>query len=114
MIISHLTLYHLSMHLRSPFETSFGRSEERECLLIEAFSDGLVGYGECVADREPGYSYETTGTARASAARRRRLGRWADVNSQRTPSSPRVDRRDDDRWGTHVSRKPSDRRSAAM
>ncbi|HLE13712.1 MAG TPA: o-succinylbenzoate synthase [Anaerolineales bacterium] len=63
MIISHLTLYHLSMRLRSPFETSFGRSEERECLLIEAFSDGLVGYGECVADREPGYSYETTGTA---------------------------------------------------
>jgi o-succinylbenzoate synthase len=63
MIISHLTLYHLSMRLRAPFETSFGRSEARECILIEAFSAGLVGSGECVADREPGYSYETVGTA---------------------------------------------------
>jgi O-succinylbenzoate synthase len=63
MIISRLTLYHLRMRLRSPFETSFGRSEERECILIEAFADGLRGYGECVADREPGYSYETTNTA---------------------------------------------------
>jgi O-succinylbenzoate synthase len=25
-------------------------------------SEGLTGYGECVADREPGYNYETTGT----------------------------------------------------
>jgi O-succinylbenzoate synthase len=51
------------MPLRSPFETSFGRVQERECILLEVFSDGLVGYGECVADRDPGYSYETTGTA---------------------------------------------------
>ena len=27
------------------------------------FADGLVGYGECPADRDPGYSYETVGTA---------------------------------------------------
>ena len=36
---------------------------QRECILIEANSEGLVGYGECVADRDPGYSYETSGTA---------------------------------------------------
>jgi O-succinylbenzoate synthase len=63
MIISQIALYHLQMRLQSPFETSFGRSQERECILLEAQAEGLVGYGECVADRAPGYSYETTGTA---------------------------------------------------
>jgi O-succinylbenzoate synthase len=33
-------------------------------VIIEANTDdGLTGWGECVADRDPGYSYETTGTA---------------------------------------------------
>jgi len=63
MIISQVSLYHLRMRLQNPFETSFGRTQERECILIEAQGEGLVGYGECVADRDPGYSYETTGTA---------------------------------------------------
>jgi O-succinylbenzoate synthase len=51
------------MPLVSPFETSFGRTTDRECILISIHSEGLTGYGECVADRDPGYSYETTGTA---------------------------------------------------
>jgi len=63
MRITQVKLSHLSMKLRSHFETSFGRSYERDCLLIEAFSEGICGYGECVADRDPGYSYETVGTA---------------------------------------------------
>jgi len=63
MKIEKITLNHLSMPLVSPFETSFGRSIERECLLITIRSEGITGYGECVADRDPGYSYETTGTA---------------------------------------------------
>jgi O-succinylbenzoate synthase len=63
MKISRITLRHLRMPLRTPFETSFGRSEERDCILLEVFAEGLVGYGECVADRDPGYSYETAGTA---------------------------------------------------
>ena len=63
MKIEKFNLYHLRMELKTPFETSFGRSTARECLLLEAFGDGLVGYGECVADRDPGYSYETTKTA---------------------------------------------------
>lgn len=63
MKIERLILRHVSMPLRSPFETSFGRSESRDCLLIEAHAEGLVGYGECVADRDPGYSYETAETA---------------------------------------------------
>ncbi|MBN2551057.1 MAG: o-succinylbenzoate synthase [Anaerolineales bacterium] len=63
MKIEQLNLYHLRMPLRTAFETSFGREESRDCLLIEALADGLVGYGECVADRDPGYSYETAQTA---------------------------------------------------
>ncbi len=58
-----VSLYHLSMPLKTPFETSFGRSINRECVLIEVQAGGLTGYGECVADREPGYSYETAVTA---------------------------------------------------
>jgi O-succinylbenzoate synthase len=51
------------MRLRNHFETSFGRITSRDCILLEVFSEGLVGYGECVADHNPGYSYETTQTA---------------------------------------------------
>ena len=63
MKIDSLTLYHLRMPLVSPFETSFGRSTTRDCILIEVHSGGLTGYGECVADYDPGYSSETVGTS---------------------------------------------------
>lgn len=63
MKLSSLTLHHLRMPLQSAFETSFGRTENRDCILIEVHAGDLTGYGECVADRDPGYSYETTGTA---------------------------------------------------
>jgi len=63
MKIERVTIYHVSMPLRSPFETSFGRSQRRDCLLLEVNAAGLIGYGECVADRDPGYSYETVATA---------------------------------------------------
>ena len=63
MKIDSVTLHHLSMPLVSPFETSFGRETDRECVLIEIKSEELTGYGECVATRDPGYNYETTGTA---------------------------------------------------
>ncbi len=63
MIIERVDLYHISQHLVSPFETSFGRQEERQCLLLALHCDGLTGWGECVANSTPGYSYETAGTA---------------------------------------------------
>ncbi len=63
MKINSITLHHLSMPLVAPFETSFGRETQRECILVTLRADGLTGYGECVASREPGYNYETTGTA---------------------------------------------------
>jgi O-succinylbenzoate synthase len=52
MKIEALTLHHLSMPLVSPFETSFGRETDRQCILITLQADGLTGYGECVATRE--------------------------------------------------------------
>ena len=58
-----ITLYHLKMPLAAPFATSFGSISTRESILLEARAEGFTGWGECVADRSPGYAYETTGTA---------------------------------------------------
>jgi len=47
-----------------PFETSFGRMDARQFVLL-ALRDasGATGWGECVADADPFYSAETTSTA---------------------------------------------------
>jgi len=63
MKIESVTLHHISMPLVAAFETSFGRETERECIIIEIRSEGITAYGECVASRDPGYNYETTGTS---------------------------------------------------
>ncbi|HEY7347121.1 MAG TPA: o-succinylbenzoate synthase [Ktedonobacterales bacterium] len=54
-------LIHARLPLVSPFETSFGRTDQRELILIKAFAEGLVGYGESVPLAF--YSYETIQTA---------------------------------------------------
>jgi len=63
MKLESISLHHLRMPLIAPFETSFGREVDRECILVVLRADGVVGVGECVASRDPGYSYETVGTA---------------------------------------------------
>jgi O-succinylbenzoate synthase len=63
MKIQALYLYHIRLPLVTPFETSFGRIDHKECILVELHADGLVGYGESAVERDPGYNYETTGTA---------------------------------------------------
>jgi len=63
MIIESLTLYHLRIPLVTPFETSFGSIDHKECILVELHANGLIGYGESAVERDPGYNYETTGTA---------------------------------------------------
>jgi O-succinylbenzoate synthase len=45
------------------FETSFGREFNKTCVLVKAYSEGVCGYGEVVADKAPLYSYETVSTA---------------------------------------------------
>lgn len=62
MKISKISLYPIRMPLVSHFETSFGRIHDRECVLVKMEAEGLIGWGECAADHDPGYSYETTGT----------------------------------------------------
>jgi O-succinylbenzoate synthase len=63
MKIESITLHHISMPLVAPFETSFGRETDRQGVLITLRAEGLTGYGECVATRDPGYNYETAVTA---------------------------------------------------
>ena len=62
--IKRVTLHYLSMELKNPFTTSFGTVKNREMIIIEMIDhDGTVGWGECVAFREPWYTEETLLTA---------------------------------------------------
>lgn len=63
MKIEQIDLLHISLPLVSPFVTSFGAQQQRDCLLVAVHSEGLTGWGECVATNDPGYSYETVQTA---------------------------------------------------
>jgi len=62
MKIDRIELHHISQQLVHPFRTSFGTQIERPCVLVAVYSDGLVGWGECTAHSDPGYSYETVTT----------------------------------------------------
>jgi o-succinylbenzoate synthase len=63
MRVREVILRELRMQLIAPFETSFGKSDVRRVLLLEANADGVSGWAECVAGENPGYSPETTETA---------------------------------------------------
>ncbi len=63
MKLDSLTLFHLRLPLVTPFETSFGRIDHKECILLALRAEGLTGYGECAVEHDPGYNYETIGTA---------------------------------------------------
>ncbi|MFO7538471.1 MAG: o-succinylbenzoate synthase [Chloroflexota bacterium] len=63
MKIERIDLYHISQRLVTPFRTSFGVQEQRDCLILALHSEGLTGWGECVATNDPGYCYETVQTA---------------------------------------------------
>jgi O-succinylbenzoate synthase len=61
--IERIELRLLRLPLVRPFETSFGRLDERAFVLVTVHENGATGLGECVADAHPYYSAETTGTA---------------------------------------------------
>jgi O-succinylbenzoate synthase len=63
MRLDAVDLFVVRLPLVRPFETSFGRLDAREFVLVRAAQDGLSGWGECVADADPYYSSETTVTA---------------------------------------------------
>jgi O-succinylbenzoate synthase len=52
----------IKLPLVRAFETSFGRTDAREIVLVRVRGEGEVGWGECVADEHPLYSSETTVT----------------------------------------------------
>ncbi|MFX0207093.1 MAG: o-succinylbenzoate synthase, partial [Candidatus Hodarchaeota archaeon] len=53
----------VKLPLVETFETSIGVETHKEALLIKLTSEGVNGWGECVASPEPFYSYETNETA---------------------------------------------------
>jgi o-succinylbenzoate synthase len=61
--IDRIELRLLRLPLVRFFETSFGRTHDREFVLVTVEDSGALGIGECVADANPYYSDETTRTA---------------------------------------------------
>ena len=62
--LERLELREIELPLKSPFETSFGRTTRRRILIVRAFErGGTSGYGECVAGENPFYNHETIDTA---------------------------------------------------
>lgn len=51
------------MELVSPFTTSMGTEYDEEHIIVSVDAEGITGWGECVAEGTPFYSYETVTTA---------------------------------------------------
>lgn len=62
MHIERIQLRHIRLPLVHPFQTSFGRETVRDIIVVKAWAEGLVGFGESASMAEPFYSYETTET----------------------------------------------------
>lgn len=63
MKIERATLREFPLQLKEFFEISSGGSQDRRILLLTLEGEGLEGWSECVASRDPSYAYETTDTA---------------------------------------------------
>ena len=61
--IEQITLRRIRMPLVHFFETSFGRTYEREMVLVELHSGGVSGWGEVTAGENPFYNEEWTGSS---------------------------------------------------
>lgn len=63
MRVEAVELREVRLPLRFPFETSFGRSETKVCVLVRVWADGAEGWGEAPVDAAPLYNEETVATA---------------------------------------------------
>ena len=62
--LDRIELREINLDLKSPFETSFGRTSSRRVLIVRVFDrSGATGYGECTAKEGPFYSHETIDTS---------------------------------------------------
>ena len=64
MKIERVDLLHVQIPMVHHFETSYGRSHEIDKLILKVHTADLTAYSECVVGQDPGYAYETIGTAR--------------------------------------------------
>src|SRR6266550_1889983 len=56
--IRRVELLLVGLPLVRPFRTSFGVATRKECVVVRVETDVAEGWGECVADIEPGFSAE--------------------------------------------------------
>jgi len=63
MKLERITLRQIRMPLVHFFETSFGRTTERQIVLVEVESEGLSGWGEVTVGEHPFYNEEWTSSA---------------------------------------------------
>ena len=63
MKIEKIALRQIRMPLVHFFETSFGRTYERQILLVEVLSEGVSGWGEITCGEKPFYNEEWTDSA---------------------------------------------------
>lgn len=61
--VERVRLWHVRLPLLFPFETSFGRVQAKDSVLIAVDADGITGWGEAPAAALPNFSYETVPTA---------------------------------------------------
>lgn len=62
-LIERAELREVRLPLASPFRARTGTRSERRILLLRLEGEGSVGWSECVALEDPGYTSETTDTA---------------------------------------------------
>ena len=60
--LERIILRHIRLPLVHFFETSFGRTVDRDIILVEVVSDGVSGWGEVTAGENPFYNEEWTGS----------------------------------------------------
>lgn len=63
MLIEKIEIQHVKMKLVHPFETSMGVESHEEHIIVRVESEGVTGWGECVVEARPTYTYETVKTA---------------------------------------------------
>ncbi|MBN1660818.1 MAG: o-succinylbenzoate synthase [Anaerolineae bacterium] len=62
MRIEAVEIRHVELPLVHPFETSFGREDVRQTVIVAAHGEGLTGWGEAATSAGPWYEYETVET----------------------------------------------------
>jgi O-succinylbenzoate synthase len=62
MHIDKIEIRHLALPLVHPFETSFGREDTRQTILVTVYGEGCIGWGEAATSDGPWYEYETVET----------------------------------------------------